>query len=141
MNLKMIRPKNETEGLLLSITKNCETLIEQTHRKAEETLEDRLTKSREVFHFNLLIQIKGHFMIGLTDLEVNNSILNKTDEKKNKFELYTDTFDESSFEERKDYLEEILNISNITSEHLQADIFATCIISAYKKTRNRKEAD
>ena len=29
----MIRPKNETEDLLLSITKNCEKLIEQTHRK------------------------------------------------------------------------------------------------------------
>ena len=29
----MIRPKNETEKLLLSITKNCETLIEQTHKK------------------------------------------------------------------------------------------------------------
>ena len=35
----MIRPKNQTEGLLLSLTKNCETLIKQTHRKAEETLE------------------------------------------------------------------------------------------------------
>ena len=39
MNLNTIRPKNETEDLLLSITKICETLIEQTHRKAEETLE------------------------------------------------------------------------------------------------------
>ena len=35
----MIKPKNETEDLLLSITKNCETLIEQTHIKFEETLE------------------------------------------------------------------------------------------------------
>ena len=35
MNVKMIRPKNETENLSLSITKNCETLIEQTLRKAE----------------------------------------------------------------------------------------------------------
>ena len=39
MNLNMIRPKNETEELLLSKTKICETLIEQTHRQAEETLE------------------------------------------------------------------------------------------------------
>ena len=31
----MVRPKNESEDLLLSITKNCETLIQQTHRKAE----------------------------------------------------------------------------------------------------------
>ena len=38
MNLNMIRPKNETEDLLLSLTKNCESLFNQTHRKAEETL-------------------------------------------------------------------------------------------------------
>ena len=37
MNLNKIRPKNETEDLLLSINKNCETLIEQTQRKVEET--------------------------------------------------------------------------------------------------------
>ena len=37
MNLNMIRPKTQTEDLLLSITKNCETLIDQTHRKAEES--------------------------------------------------------------------------------------------------------
>ena len=39
MNLNMIRLKNQTEDLLLSVTKNCETLIKQTHQKAEETLE------------------------------------------------------------------------------------------------------
>ena len=65
MNLNMIRPKNETENLLLSITRNCETLTEQTHRKAEETLEFKITKPREIFHFNSLIQINGDWMIGL----------------------------------------------------------------------------
>ena len=39
MNLNMNKPKNETEDLLLSITKNCETLIQQTHTKPKETLE------------------------------------------------------------------------------------------------------
>ena len=29
----MIRPQNETADLLLSITKNCETLFRQTHTK------------------------------------------------------------------------------------------------------------
>ena len=29
MNLNMIRPKNETEDLILSKTKNCETIIQQ----------------------------------------------------------------------------------------------------------------
>ena len=32
MNLNMIRPENGTEDLLLSKTKNCETLIDQTHK-------------------------------------------------------------------------------------------------------------
>ena len=43
----MIRPKNETEDLLLSITKKCETLFKQTQRKAEETMEFKPNKSRE----------------------------------------------------------------------------------------------
>ena len=38
MTINKIGPKNETEDLLLSITKSCQTLIEQTHIKAEETL-------------------------------------------------------------------------------------------------------
>ena len=71
-------------------------------------------------------------MVGLTTLEVYNSISNITQEN-NKFELYTDTFDEFSFAALKDELEEILDISNITSEHLQDDIIGPRIISTYKK--------
>ena len=70
MNLKMIRPKNKTDELLFSITKNCQTLIDQTHRKAEETLEFKMTKPRETFHFNPPFQFKGDWMVALTDLEV-----------------------------------------------------------------------
>ena len=55
----MVRPKNETEDLLLSITKNCEILNEQTPRKAEETLELKKTKPKKTLHFNPLIQIEG----------------------------------------------------------------------------------
>ena len=40
----MIRPKNQTEDLLLLITKKCETLIEQTHTKPQETLEFKMIK-------------------------------------------------------------------------------------------------
>ena len=74
MNSKIIQPKNETEDLLLSITKNCETLIHRTHKKAEETLEFETSKPRKKFHFDPRIQIKGDWMIGLTSLEVYNSI-------------------------------------------------------------------
>ena len=137
MNLNTIRPKNETENLLLSITKNCETLVEQTHRKPEESLEFKMAKTREIFHFNPPIQTKGDWMLGLIDLEVYNSIFNITKEN-NKFELYTDTFDEFSFEELKDEVGEILNISNITDDHLEDETLALRIAETYWKLRSDK---
>ena len=78
MNLNLNRTKNQTESLLLSITKNCETLIEQAHKKAEETLEFKMIKPRETFHFNPPISIEASCMIGLTDLEVYISVFNIT---------------------------------------------------------------
>ena len=71
----MIRPKDETEDLLLSITKNCETLCEQTHRKVEETLEIKTIKPRETILFNPSVEVKEDWMNGLTSLEVHNSFL------------------------------------------------------------------
>ena len=76
MNLNTIQPKNETENLLLSITKNRETLIEQTHKKAEETLEFKMIKPGETFHFKPPIQNKGDWMLKIVHLEVYNSIFN-----------------------------------------------------------------
>ena len=137
MNLKLIQPKNETEGLLFSITKNCETLVQQTDRKAEETLEFTMIKPRETFHFKPPIHIKGDWMLGLIDLEVYNSIFNITEEN-NKFELYTDTFDKFSFEELKDEVEEIPNIPNITGDHLEDETIVPRIIEAYRKLRSER---
>ena len=134
----MIRPKNETEDLLLSITKNCETLIEQTHRKAEETLEFKMNKSRETFHFSQPIKIQGNWMIGLTDLEVYNSIFNITEEN-NKFEIYRDTPTKFQFLDLKDELEEIFGIPHITREHLLDDETASRIIDEYHKLSHEKK--
>ena len=86
----MIRPKNETEDLLLSITENCEILIQQTQTKPQKTLEFIVIKPRETFHFKPPIQINGDWMLGLTDPEVCNSIFNITEEN-NKFEVYRDS--------------------------------------------------
>ena len=137
MNLNMITPKNETENLLLSITKNCETLIKQTHRKAGEALEFKMNKPRETFHFKPPIQVKGDWMIGLVDLEANNSIFNITEEN-NKFELYRDTYDKFGFLELKDEIEEILDISHITNEHLDDELLGPQIIDEYIKLSTEK---
>ena len=143
MNLIMIRPENETENLLLSITKNCETLIEQSHRKAEETLEFKMNKPRETFHFKPPIQVKGDRMIGLVDLEVYNSIFNITEEN-NKIELYK-FLDEKAggvtYEKVRDEIEKDLDISDITAADLQDDIIAPIIIEEYKKQVTKRMED
>ena len=136
----MIQPKTKTEDLLLSITKNCQTLIEQTHRKAEETLEFKMIKSKETFYFKPSIQVKRDWMLGLIDLEVYNSIFNITKEN-NKFELYTDTFDEFSFLELKDELEENPNIPNNTDSHLEDETLPPRMIETYQQLRSDKSSD
>ena len=138
MNLNMITPKNKTEDFLLSITKNCETLIEQTHRKPEETLEFKMTKPREIFHFTPPMEIKEDWMLGLVDLEVYNSIFNITEEN-NKFEIYGDMSDKFGFLELKDEIEEILDISNITNEHLNDEILGPRIINKFIELSNEKK--
>ena len=128
MNLNMIIPNNETEDLLLSINKKCEMLIEHTHRKAEETLEFKIIKPREMFHFNPPNEIEDNWMIGLTSLEVYNSIFNITEEI-NKFKLYSDPFDsEFSLTELKDKVAEVLGLSDISIKNLEHEICGPNII-------------
>ena len=87
MKLNMIRRKNDTEDLLLSISKIFGTLIKRTHTKPQETLDIKMVKPRETIHFNPTLEVKEFWMIGLVDLEVYNSFFNKSEEN-NKFKLY-----------------------------------------------------
>ena len=131
----MMRPKIETENLLLSITKNCETLIEQTHRKAEETLEFKMNKSREIFHFSPPIQVKGDWMIGLVDSEVYNSIFNITEENY-KLQLYKFPDEKAggvTYEKVRDEIEKDLDIEDITAADSQDEIIAPFIIEEFRK--------
>ena len=123
----------------MSNTKTCEKLVEQTHRKPEETLVFKMLKPRETFHFKPPIRIKGDWMLGIIDLEVYNSNFNITKEN-NKFDLYTDTFDEFLFLEIKDEIEEILNIPNITDSHLEDERLTPLIIDTYQKLRSDKSS-
>ena len=137
----MIRPKNETEDFILSITKNCETLNHQTHRKPEETLEFKMLKPRETFQFNQPIPIEESWMIGLTSLEIYNSVFNYIiTEENNKFEVYRDTSNKFGFLELKDELEEILNISHISQERLQDNVIGPRIIEEFLKLSHEKKS-
>ena len=139
----MIRPKNETQDLLLSITKNCETLIEQTHTKPQETLEFKMIKPRETFHFKPPIQVKGDWMIGLTDLEVYNSIFIITEEN-NKFQLYKFPDEKAggvTYEKVRDEIEKDLDIEDITAEDLEDDIIAPIIIEEHNEQVTKRMND
>ena len=139
----MIQPKNKIEDLLLSITKNCQTLIEQTHTKSQETLEFKKTKPKKTFHFKPPIQIKGDWMIGLTDLEVYNSIFNITEEN-NKFELYKFPDEKAggvTYEKVRDEIEKDLDIKDITAEDLQDDIIGPIIIEEYEEQVTKRMND
>ena len=128
MNLNLIQPKNKTEDLLLSITKNCDTLTKQTHREAEETLE---------FKFTGPIQTKRDWMMGLISVEVYNSIHNLT-EVNCYFEPYTDPSHEYSFVNLKDKVAEILDVSHISNEDLQHELLGLDIIKTYRKLSMEK---
>ena len=148
MNLKLIQPENKTEDLLLSLTKNCETLIKQTHRRAEETLENKFTKLRKTFHLNPPILVEGSWMTGVTSLEVHNSIFSKTKENI-KFELYI--FPNSkivgiSYEKVRDEVEEDLGVTDVTAIDLQDELIGPNIIEEYreqvtKRMKNHKYMD
>ena len=143
MNLNMIKPKNETEDLLLSIAKICETLIEQTHRKPEETLEFKMIKPRKTFHFNPPIEVKEDWMIGLVNLEVYNSIFNITEEN-NKFKLYKFPDEKTggiTYTKVRDEIERDLDISEITDEDLQDYIIAPIIIKEFKEQVTKRMED
>ena len=56
----MIRPKNETEELLFSVTENCEPLIKKL---IGETLEFKLTQPRETFSIQPPISVGGCWVV------------------------------------------------------------------------------
>ena len=65
----MMQPKIAIENFLLSKTKNCETLIKQTHTKPQEKLEFKLTKPKETFSFkpSIYFGLHSNWMVGLLD--------------------------------------------------------------------------
>ena len=82
-------------------------------------------------------------MLGLTDLEVYNSIFNITEEN-NKFELYKFPDDKIGgvlYEKVKGEIEKDLGIEDITAEDLQDDIIAPIIIEEYKEQVTKRMND
>ena len=102
-----------------------------------------MIKPRETFHFKPPIQVKGDWMIGVTDLEVYNSILNISEENK-KFELYNFPHEKAggvSYTKVRDEIEKDLGIEDISAADLQDDIIAPIIIKEYKEQVSKRMND
>ena len=133
MNLNLMRPKKEKECFLLTIPRNCETVVKQTHKKAEETLEFKIAQPRGKFHFNPPISMEGSWVTGITKFEAYISLFNITEENK-EIELYTQSSDdEFSFVEWKDRVAELLGLSDVSFLILQHEIHGTNIFKTYRK--------
>ena len=134
----MIRPKCETEDLLFSRTKNCEALFEQNQRKAEETLEFKMIKPRETFHFTPTIQNKGDCTTGLPSLVVYNSIFELTEEKNPNFINFLMKRVVLLHMKKSDEIEKDLEI---TFTDLQDDIKGPTIIEEFREKATKRMKD
>ena len=85
----MIKRRNETKDFLLSISKNCETLIKQAHTGPQGTLEIKLSKPKETFLVNPSINfgMDPKFLVGLLCREIFTSIFKVTGQN-TEFETY-----------------------------------------------------
>ena len=104
-----------------------------------------MVKPRKTFRFNPPVEAKPKedWMIGLTDLEVYNSIFNITEES-NKFELYKFPDENAvcvSYRKVRDETDRDLDISDITVADLQDEIKTLDIIEEYREQVTKRMKD
>ena len=86
MDLSSFVTYDKKESLLLSIAKSNQEIVENTHSKPQETLEFKMTKQKKSFSFDVSLLLPEKWMMGVTSLEVYNTVYNIT-EKNNKLEI------------------------------------------------------
>ena len=78
MDLSTFVTYDKKESLLLSIAKSNQEIVENTHSKPQETLEFKMTKQKESFSFDVPLTLNEKWMMGVTSLEVYNTVYNIT---------------------------------------------------------------
>ena len=86
MDLSIFVTYDKKESLLLSIAKSNQEIVENTHSKPQETLEFKMNKQKEPFSFDIPLELPEQWMMGVTSLEVYNTVYNIT-EKNNNFKI------------------------------------------------------
>ena len=70
----------------MSIAKSNQEIVENTHSKPQETLEFKMNKQKESFSFDVPLELPEQWMMGVTSLEVYNTVYNIT-EKNDKLKI------------------------------------------------------
>ena len=78
MDLSTFVTYEKKESLLLSIAKSNQEIVENTHSKPQETLEFKMNKQKESFSFDVPLILNEKWMMGVTSLEVYNTVYNIT---------------------------------------------------------------
>ena len=86
MDLSNFVTYDKKESLLLSIAKSNLDFVENTLSKPQEALEFKMNKQKETFSFDIPLDLPEQWMMGVTSLEVFNSVYNIT-ERNNRFEI------------------------------------------------------
>ena len=87
MDLSASVTYDKKESLLLNIAKYNQEIVENTYSKPQETLEFNMTKLKESFSFDVPLELPKKWEMGVTSLEVYNTVYNIT-EKNNKLEIF-----------------------------------------------------
>ena len=101
--------------LLLLTKKYTDTLIKETKKKPQETLEFKMTQGKQMFSFNPPINLveDGKWLVGVSSFECMNSLSIITD-KNNSFSITIPGHWESkSAEKAIDELEKLLELKSL----------------------------
>ena len=109
MDLSNFVTYDKKEFLLLSIAKSNLDFVENTLSKPQETLEFKMNKQKESFSFDIPLDLPEQWMMGVTSLEVYNTVYYIT-EKNNKLKLF---ITEQNLKESKLATEFIPKIQNL----------------------------
>ena len=86
MDLSNFLTYDKKESLLLSFAKSSLDIVKNTLSKPQETLEFKMNKQKESFSFDIPLELPEQWMMGVTSLEVYNTVYNIT-EKNNKLKI------------------------------------------------------
>ena len=125
----------DIKTVLLTIAKANQEIVENTHFKPQETLESKMTKQKESYSFDVSLHLDEKWTMGVTSLEVYNTVYNVT-EKNNKLEIL---LTKQQLEEHRVDTELVPNIKHLyeTSDDKFIEKTKTLITNNYSKKKKK----